>query len=425
MRPRILAFESIAHQGPAFFNAITDALFRIQAETKYPVGPAFFHHPNVLNLLEVIKDFTGLTIEYDENYKGRALGIVSPYITINHIFFTGKDVNDGAQDWFKKQIAGMSKPYFKGTVDLVKSRVTGEFTKLKSTLYVGRDVLLHNALYGANCFSPQEIAAGLLHEIGHAFIAIEYANRVTSTNQVLAGVNDLLRGCQPAEREIVFAHASEVMRMTPEQKKAFEKCEDDQGRAISIAAISAETCVSELGGSVFDTTSCEQLADQFAMRHGAGKHLVMLTYAVSQSNPQGEYWNRQVRSAAALAFLALFPLTTYWALKGVYASLKAIDKSNDLYGSLHSRLSRVRGEAIDRLKDLDISETEREQQLGAVQMADQLLALESNKLELLETLAYYVKPSFRSAHKFEMLQRQLEAFAHNGLFAKAAKLRSL
>jgi hypothetical protein len=424
-----IALESIDFQDGAFFAALVDAINKIKEVSRddIPKGPGFYNHPAVVNLLAVIEDRTNLKLEYEKNYGWIGPAIISPYLTINHVFLRDSVRED-------KQVPGlvaddlkvMDSPYFKGTVDLKNSKVHGEFTKSKSTLFMPIEMLYYGRLYGIP-FSVEEVAAALLHEIGHTFIALEYADRVVTTNQVLATINACLKNDTPETRELIFAHAAKRMRMSKEQRKALENCKDDTGRGVILATIAVEQSVSELGGSIFDITSCEQLADQFAARHGAAAPLMTAISKISEHNPKHGYWWRQVMTGTAFAVLSLVmpPVGVVSSLLVILSAVWTADKSSDLYGTFHSRLTRMKGEMIRRLRDRDIDDTEKKRCLDAIAVADRMLAMEMDRLNFYDTIAYYVKPSFRAAHKFEVLQRQLEALANNNLFAKAAKLSTL
>lgn len=434
MRTKIMAMESIAFQGPAFFDALTRAIEDCQAVTDHSYGPAFYREPAAQKIVRVIHEFTGLDAMYDPETPDAGPAMYIPVFNINHIFVAEEwRDNEHMAAYVHQYLDKLSSPYFKGTIDLKNAQVSGDFAKLPARLMMPREMLTAGTFFGIP-FTPKEIAAIILHETGHAFTTIEYADRMVTSNQVLATVSLALRSGEPALVEKVYAKAAARMRMTSEQKKALEDNKTPEGAAVIVAGIAVDQSRSELGESVFDVTACEQLADQFAARCGAAKDLVSALEKISQRNgTMGQFLVEESSSLLGLAALGAYLgliFTSVGVGVGVPAAIILLsvlitDKSTDVYGSFHSRISRIRGEIVQRLKDRQLEEAEKRELLDALKATDAVLACEVDKLGFYETLAYYVKGSYRSAHKYEQLQRQLERYATNGLFGQAAKLATL
>jgi hypothetical protein len=82
-------------------------------------------------------------------------------------------------------------------------------------------------------------------------------------------------------------------------------------------------------------------------------------------------------------------------------------------------------QCVNRLKNDKIGKDEKERLLGDVESIDAMMVKYSDGLRLGEVAAWIFRPSYRQAHKFEMMQKQLEQIASNDLFASAVKLKMI
>jgi hypothetical protein len=416
---KLFGMESIAFQTSAFFNDLVKACQRIRSEAVAGTDAVFFKQPVLVELTQLIQAYTGLKVEWDSEYGDAGPMMITPLYSLSHIFYDQADREDQAPELDASIfIKHLNKPLYQGTIDLVHAKVTGDFCEIRQRLAVPQTLLAHGR-WNAIELSCEETAAVLLHEVGHAFIELEFLDRVVTTNQVLSGLSESLLETDVERKKLAYSTAALRLRLDPKQKKALEDAQNDDSLTVIMATLAVEKSRSELGDSVFDMTACEHLADQFAARHGSVKYLITALSKISTRQPVEGYGWRWTRDAVlyGVAGLILLPLSLLVLFNAHLYS--------DRYGSLHTRTLRLQGEIIQRLKNRKLAPEERRQLLEAEDTANKVLDSESLRLTFFESVAMYVNSSYRHQHDYRLLQQKLEGYANNSLFGHAARLAAL
>jgi len=138
------------------------------------------------------------------------------------------------------------------TVDLKKAKVYGLPKNLKAILYIGFDTVFKD-----KSMTDKEIAAVLLHELGHDFTFLYYNNKnihmsVTLTEQILKTLNN------PPETKQEIKSATDRFKQIVED---YKKYMDELGN------------ISEFHQETFKVRDVEIEADSFATRFGLGAEL--------------------------------------------------------------------------------------------------------------------------------------------------------
>jgi len=428
-----LSLEAISFQDGKFFQELTDVIGKIRNNTELFTmkSPEFFRSDTVSELGRVIKKYTNLGVEFkDGELTGFATEIL--WINSNHIFIDQDavdmvmtfDQTADPQSTITKMLTSLNKKYIKGGVSLRESKVWGDYEKIPVVIYTPRNMLCDNLF-----FSPEECAAIILHEVGHSFISLEMVGRTVRTNQVLGGLSKCLgKSVTQEDRVAVYINTAKDLKMTSAQADALKDCKSEAQLATILLDAEITKSKSELGASIYDVNSCEMMADQFTSRHGAGKALVtglekLLTlYGQSRS---GVFWGQIV--GIMLSILVIMSLPGLGALLVLFLVIFGPDKSAQIYDKPLDRILRIKRDSIERLKSHDLSNVQRAQTLSTISAIEEVEARDNLPGELLwaEKVAYYLRPSYRTAHKYEMLQKELESFGNNNLFAKAAQLKSV
>lgn len=420
-----VAQEAIAHQDGSFFKELTQLCEDIKGFGSEMTDKSYFISPPVKAILTCIKKRTGMTIAMQPINIRVGPAIQLPQLGGNHIFHTQSMREALAAlewDYFDDTIKALRKQkrlVMEGTVDLKHSVVTGIFTEIDTVLHMPREML-----YG-DVFKASEIAAIILHEVGHLFTAFEFLTRSFTTNQALYAVASAIDAkLTPDQLHVVIAITTDALRMSEEDKKALEKAVDSKDQvAVIIANAAICDSVSELGASVFDVNSCEFLADQFATRHGAGRDLAT---ALDRSHKLGGFKERSagyyliaviqwISYVLYVNILAVCTLGLVWLLL-----LFSCDRSEDIYGSDKGRFERIRQQNIDQLKNPYLSFELKKQLLDDNATIDKICQAYKDNLSVIEKINYFFRSSFRNQVKYERLQRDLETLGNNTLFEHAA-----
>jgi len=378
----------------------------------------FYKSKELLKIAGTIKDETGI---YVELYSSEKPSVDVPALSAKNVLNRNNDfislIDSDKEEDTKKLLYELKKPVIEGTVNLSKSKVTGDFCKIKNMIGMPRRILQSSGIY-----TPNLAAAVILHELGHVFVFMEFLSRTVSTNQVLAAVTRSLdKRDIGLKRNMLLTVAADTLNMSKEKRDILFKAENSQTATVIMIDAASEKCRSELGKSVYDNNSFEFLADQFAAKHGAGRDLVIAMDDVEKS---GSYLaiNLTVSSAVLASILYLSPLSPALWLT-VIASCFSVGV--DLYDTPKDRFERIKHTLIDRLKDKSLSKEIIQNLQQQIIDIENIISNYTDNRNVIELLAYYIRPSYRDAQKYEKLQKQLEKLANNDLFAKAALLKTI
>jgi hypothetical protein len=114
-------------------------------------------------------------------------------------------------------------------------------------------------------------------------------------------------------------------------------------------------------------------------------------------------------------FIGMFTVIT------IITSILSKD-GKDNYDNDKNRIQRLKNQNTERLKNPNLSSVEKKLFIEQNESIDKLLKLYSDNKSVFEFVAYYIKPSYRTAKDYEDLQKSLEKLGSNTLFEKAAKL---
>jgi hypothetical protein len=424
-----LASESIHFQDDEkLFKQLSDKISLIRTNKKLNSlsDKKFYESTELEELAGIIKKHTKISVFFEES-GSMGPAVYTPTINKNHVFYTtdNKELyeffeHDTEED-IKKLMRAVKKKIYFGSVDLVKGQVHGAFEQMEFKM------LMPKTMFMQSQFTAEEVAAVMLHETGHIFTFCEFVNRTMSTNQV---ISNLLRvntsSITDARKEVIFRQAAAEMKMTKEETEALAKAQRDESIAVIVLGRHAEESISELGYNAYDVNSCEYLADQFSTRQGAGRHLVTgldkIFKQYGQTN-SGIFWGEMI--LFLYTFILIVLTGGLAALIMVPLIIFAANKENNIYDSSRARMNRIEHQIIERLKDKNISDELRTKLLEEQEVIAKVSSEYSDKLSIIEGIAYYIRPGYRKAHKLELLQKQLESFANNTLFVNAAQFQSV
>lgn len=385
-----------------------------------------------LKIIECIEKHTGIVIEdIEEGHPA----IYPPELTANHPFLIGwrGDILNSFSDehWFNdsesvtKVMNKFKKDSLYADIDVVNGKVGGAFKEMKLIM-----MLPAQHMVSPHIFFPQEMAAIILHEVGHAYTFMLCVARSVTTNLVLSGMARMYEGSiSPAKRHYVFERYSKDRKASKDRLDAMKKCKNAEELAVIILNDDIEECKSELGASLYDVSSCEQIADEYSTRCGAGAYLAKALhkfYFFGWQTDFGRYWVYIAKTILFIIRVIIAAAGGIFALIGIAFTLWGLvfgpDKRDEIYDNPYARLNRIKNQIIDQLKREDLSKAEKAQKVKDVETIEDLQKSYSDGVRLDETIAYVFRGSWRDAHNFEMMQKDLENLANNRLFTGAAKL---
>jgi len=323
----------------------------------------------------------------------------------------------------------------RGTVNLAKSQVSGVFSEMECLVNMS-DWWVSGKFAGGG-FTAAELSAITLHEIGHLFTGFEYLWHSVTTNQVLAGVaKGLDQSSDVGDRELVLISAARALNLDETAMKDLAKTGTDKAATVLIIQEITKNARSEIGSDLYDFNNWEQLADQFAARHGAQRDLITsldkIHHLVGDLSVRGTGMYVMLESVKVLLLLGTIWMATTPLVGAItvpffflFAWICADSAGDPIYDRPGVRLKRIRDQLVEQLKDRDISKELSARVQEDIHAVDRLLATVKDKFQLFDILCNFLSGEKRNRLKQEKLQQELETLSANDLFVKSAELKTL
>jgi hypothetical protein len=426
-----MGFEAVAFQSDLFFKELVLAYDEIRALTADQLEGS----DELAMVQAIIKNHTGgkeggLNVELVLGYGGFEVDI--PDINRNNPL-----INSYIRHYFHDReglaMVKNAEQMARGSVNIQTGRVTGVFSEMKSRIYVSSALLLNKK------YTSEEFAAATLHEVGHLMTYLEYISRSMTNNQVLAGVSRGLDGSYSVpEKETLLIAARKAMKLSDLDVQELTKSNNKTVVETVIVNAAVKESISALGTNIYDANNWEQLADQYAGRYGAGRHL--LTFLDKLSREAGHISFRTTGKYIAMEALKtiLLILTIALAVSGGVATLlsmytafgwmifTAVDGlGSTIYDRPGVRAKRIRNEMVENLKVKGLDKKAIEKILEDIAIVDEYLKAVNDRRQWFDVVWGFFSSSQKKRLSAETLQQELESLVANDLFVKAKELTIL
>ena len=411
--------EKYSQLGSACLNAITayrksNEFNNLKKETELKI------------LSDIIKKHTGMNVKlYLDPTVSQNAAVQMPFLNGNHVFRY-----DWLRDWWLKEleetavkdIAKDSSKSKLGWVDRKNQKVHGYFTEVEVPMWLGYDAIVN--VKGGWDATPEEIAAVLLHEVGHAFsffIAMDYTVR---TNSALYAVHQELLDCTSQSAKVkLLSSASRDLNVEIDDVEGLARTNDKDMVSTVILSGIMKNIRNELGADIYDMRDCEAMADNFASKQGFGVDLVtgLDKFPVYKAD-------KYCRSRQMLSLLLQIILNlTFTALTcGMWLFVVfSINNLTKIYDDPVERYTRIRQEMIGNLKNRDIPTSVKNRTLDDIEVIDGIISKYTNKPELLVFMAEFFLPKGRQNKSARQLNQLFEKLSNNDLYIAAAKFERL
>lgn len=363
-------------------------------------------------------------------------GAIMPYYANNQHILAQHWIRDWLDDEasfnrIRKDITNKT-----GTIDLKKAKLAGIFSVYVHDCWL--DVYGNLTNYK---LSPGQIAAILLHEIGHAFTYYEYSDRMSRTNQVMLDLSEHLFSNKEKDLNYVYAEVKKLKEFTKEEAEVLTG--DNRVIAgIKLSRIYVECVGTALMNDKYNDTSSEQLADMFASRFGMGRELIegletLYKYhggAPEHSSGAGRFFMYITTFLGDLFlpgafFFWLLPVSLPLALAtGVMLAIFIMYISGDAkrdmtYDDLKQRYIRIRQQYISLIKDKNLDIPTLKTHVDKLDYVDSVIAGLKPFSTIFQTISNIVFSNNKEAKSDIELQQLVENLAHNDLFLMSAKFR--
>jgi hypothetical protein len=403
-----VAQESIAFQSLNFFKELTGIFAAMQTLDKNKLVDS----DEAAQLLSIVKAHTNMRVAFH-------LGNIDPSVEIPMVNKNNPLINQFIRNYVNSadgmRMINEADGLVRGSVNIVTGKVSGVFSEVASTIN------LPIKMFTKKDYTPEEIAAVTLHELGHLFTYYEFMCRSVTTNQILAGLSKALDTTSvPQEREAILVSVKRALKLKDMDVKALSKTTNNKVVEVVVVSNVTKEVVSEIGSNVYDFNTWEYLADEYAVRHGASKHLATALEKIYRG-----MWNIAFRGMASyLAMEAVKFIVIFAGLPMLAIYLFAMDSTGDgTYDVPANRFKRIRNQVIENLKDKNLSKDDHERLTADIAAIDTILAEVNDRRQFVGVLYDFLSPSGRTARKQELLQRELEDLALSDLYVRSAELK--
>lgn len=238
-----------------------------------------------------------------------------------------------------------------GVVDIKNAKCSGIFSKIPGTLYI------HTGMLASDRFTPEEVAAVMLHEVGHLFTYFYYLLHSVMSTFVVSSIAAQVAGAKrDDERRFIIQKGAMILGIDNiAVDPMLHQTADQNAATLQTLYIRDTTNLirSETGASLYESKSAEQLADLFAVKMGMAKPLATGLAKFSPSNKLISTAFKYVALAVTGVFTVLTTILSFGAILPIMYLQLLLAPSDVVspYDSMDNRIKLIRQHLIQELKD--------------------------------------------------------------------------
>lgn len=412
MRRTLFSPESISFQkDKSLFENIAKLIGTLRQVPEKELS----NHEILQVLHKLILDKTGINTNIIVREDNHGMRVSIPMMNPNHTLY-----NEVRQFYATNsdlvRLMGPTDKSIRGTVNPKTGQIGGAFSK------VVVDLTIPTSELKKDLFTDGELAAMLLHELGHIWSYFYYLGAVVRTSAIFEYLQrNLNEELDDAEREIVIVTAGKAAGMSDSELSQVKKVKGKQVLQFVIVSNLAEEIRSDVGENIYDHTTWEALSDEYAVRMGAGGELATGLDKLSRQGFARSYRGFAKYLLFEVVKFALL-LTPGFNLFGI--SLMVLDGSSDYHDDPEARFRRIRNQFIEAQKDKSLRADEIKAYQQNILLMDDLLKDVTDRRQFISVIAEAIIPSLRKRKSVMDKVRILEQLATNELFNIAQQIKS-
>lgn len=434
-----LSIEDINFQSNNFFNELSLEVKKLYEKWKDTLDyqEELSNSQELLNISLLIKKYTNLNVKININNL-RIIAAYLPFITRNHIFSNYEkkifNVNDSFENENEVRQVSSILNKWEGSVDLNNAKVDGIFKEIECIIELDLYLLFSKGIESNNTSSiHKEIAAIILHEIGHMFTCFEFLDRSTSTNNVLQFISNVKKSNFTFEQKKIFIKDT-ISNLKDEDVERLVNSPIEEQLAIIYLGLEKQKSISQLGNDIYDLVGCEQIADNFTTKFGAGKYLAIALEKYEKYFSFNPYIPIGIYSVFLTMILgpvniisAVFTSVMLFALSSISAFITNVFSHDNInrYDDLETRINRIINVNVERMKNKEITEELKSILLDENKVMREILNRNKSRKPLFKIVKEFFSKKTKKDADFIKLQKDLENIAANKLFEKATELSLL
>lgn len=317
-----------------------------------------------------------------------------------------------------------------GEVNDAEAEVSGDYSKIVCQLY------MTPTLFADEKFTDEELAAILLHEVGHIYTYFKLIGRTLLTNMVAdAAANRIMKLSDPKEKMKIVSDVEKLLNSRINQPETV--LEEYRKEAIYTHLVTelAQPRVNAVASNGYTNRNWERLADDFAARLGAGAYLASGLMKLEQSPMYLarnaafiDYGTHIVLQTLLLAAIIHNGIFSPFLVGGLCVlGFVMTDPQDYVYDRPEERFHTMRRTMMEELRLYEGQHSKeaneaRKRILREIGMVDELLVNVKDKTNVFKAFHDYLTPSGRREKKAIEFQQDIEKLMTSSLAIAAAKL---
>lgn len=362
-----------------------------------------------------IEKYTGISVSsyLVPNSYGISPAVIPPDLDRNNPLLHPLKTEVFKNDQLNKQLKKNKTGILEGTVNFETGRVGGDFSKVTSTL------IIPNMILSTKTFTDEEIAAMLLHEVGHIFSYFMYLNKVVTVSHVLDQLTNKLNEIEVESEKInLIKETNELLNVDTLEAEDLIKIKDGERISTVIVSEVAKERLSYTDTPVFDFRTWEAISDQYASRNGASVALATGLDKIYRLFNHAAYWSTGkyvLISIFSLPMLVIgFPLMLFFSL---------LVEPYDPYDKPIDRIKRIRRELVGALKKRNLDKKQSKRIQNELKTLDDILSRMSDRKDMFEVIWRLINVKLNKDRKQTAYLNELEIMANNELYVRANRLK--
>lgn len=335
------------------------------------------------------------------------------------------------------------KEFFKGSVNLKTGQVSGIYSEIPLDIFFATGFLIPTRKN--TMFTPEEVAAVLIHEMGHGLMYLRYLGGMVISNIVVAEIVRNINSDADVEtvRKVIKVDEQKTGWKISDMGTV-DKNPDPLLVQQVVMAEMISSIRSDLGTRYYDARAFEFVADQFAARHGGAAHIVSALdrmYRDCGWTPL-EYSGRISHMVAALAnnSHAVVGAAITWMTAGAgfaivglvvgvivgvaFATALTALVGGDIYDDIPNRFNAMRRELIASSKDQTLTKETRIAIIEEINVIDKVMENITPTTFGPGFFSGFFAGVFTGKTAQMKFMRQLEELANNRLFELSNQLQA-
>lgn len=349
-----------------------------------------------------------LVIEGDSNLDA---AVIVPTVDRNNPVKTPHRRIIESQGRMTHRLMDLNKKYTQ-YVDLSTGKVGGDATEMQVVFFITRGLL-------SGKLTPEEVAAIIAHEIGHAVNNFIFLGRTQVITAVAHDIINMYNGSVPIKTKVELLGVISDLTNVPDMDSESMAYADAGTAAGLYLSAAARAPVSMHSSGPYDLKNFEAMADQYVVRLGAAKHFSsgmrkMIDPNGYRDRTRGSFFRQLMNSMRGGA---------YGIPANILVTLQSLDPEGK-YDMPAERLERVRREVIQSSKSAITIDERRELDDIVVSITEDLnrLGKDPKLSSLIKKIGGY-ESSYAGA-KIKLMQ-EIEQLASNDLYARSNRLTIL